>query len=284
MKKRYIASIVALPLAITASILAVCFAAPAPKAARSVHLHYAPLAQKPHVAEATVTVTETQTNSYFMAIGWDCGYCGLQDLSTGYRVLIFSVWEPGDPFDFAAKEADVAHGDRAKVLYAAENVDVARFEREGTGARTMANIEWKVGEPVSIRIVCSNDGAKRMKYSCYVTKPGYDWELMATISTLAKKEALETGFLSLTSFVEDFYRNGWSAGVSRRAEYSNIRTKGEAEGDAWVEAYAAMFTADNTPTMNVDAGITDKGAFFLQTGGATKNTHTPLGGVARKDQ
>ena len=251
-----------------------------PSAARSVHLRYGPQAQNPVCAEATVTVTETQTNSYFMVLGWDAGYCGLQDLGRHGKIFIFSVWEPGDPFDMQARESDVPLEERAKVLFAAPNVEVYRFDREGTGAKTMANIDWKVGEPVSVRVEYEPDGEDRAIYGCWVKTKGGDWTPVAAISTICAKPS-DRGVCNIHSFIEDFWRNGWSATVSRRAEFRDIRSRSAGEDAEWVYAYAAMFTADRTPTENIDAGCTGDGAFFLKTGGSTTNEHVKLERVVK---
>jgi hypothetical protein len=38
----------------------------------------------------------------------------------------------------------------------------------------------------------------------------------------------------------------------------------------------ARFTADSNPALNIDAGPSDRGRFFLATGGAITNAGTPL--------
>ena len=78
-------------------------AAPSPISARSVHLwHPAPDAEW---AYGEVTVEKSVPGSYFATIGFSCGYCGIQELINGKKVAIFSVWDPGDPFDFKARMA-----------------------------------------------------------------------------------------------------------------------------------------------------------------------------------
>ena len=249
----------------------------AKRQARSVHLFYAPLAKDADAARVTVNVTEVQTNSYYMMLGWDNGYCGLQDIY-GQRAFIFSVWEPGDPFDFAAKEKDVPEELRAKILYAAPNVSTTRFEHEGTGAKAISGINWTQGECLTVKVEAKRDGKDRIAYSCYLRLlPSAEWLHFATISTLANdfRGALIS---NIHSFVEDFWRNGYSATVSRRAEYSQIATR-SAETGEWVKAYAARFSADSTDSRAIDAGVTDNDAFFLATGGKTINDHAAVGDI-----
>ncbi len=61
-----------------------------PRAARSVHLGYpAPDAM---LFYNEMTVLESTPGSYFMAAGWNTGYFGIQELSDGRKVILFSVW------------------------------------------------------------------------------------------------------------------------------------------------------------------------------------------------
>lgn len=247
-------------------------AALAKRQARSVHLLYAPQAPQPESAMITVTVTQAQTNSYYMALGWGAGYCGLQDYH-GQRIFIFSVWEPSNPFDFKAREADVKSDIRARPVFMAENVVSSRFEYEGTGMKTISNICWKEGEPVSIRIDSEPDGDDRMIFTAFIKLRGSDWSKVAAISTICRDPAKRC-VGGIYSFVEDFWRNGWSSTVSRRAEYRDVKTR--SKGGDWVTATHATFTADSTPSDNIDAGPTGDGGFFLRTGGDTKNEHVKL--------
>src|SRR6187549_867624 len=64
-----------------------------PRAARSVHLHFA--AADGDLFYNEVTVEQTTGGSYFMACGWNSGYFGMQELrSPAKKVVIFSVWDP----------------------------------------------------------------------------------------------------------------------------------------------------------------------------------------------
>lgn len=245
----------------------------AKRQARSVHLAYAPNVKDAVAVRGSVTVTESQAQSYFCLFGWDCGYCGIQDLGQRGRVLIFSIWDPVDPFDFAAKPDDVKEELRAKVIYSAPFADVARFGGEGTGARTMAGFYWKENEPVSLQIDAAPDGTNRTAYTCQVlTDKG--WVKIATVSTM-KYPGHAQGLNGLYSFVEDFGRNYASAKLSRRAEYHDLEIKATPDGE-WKPITRAMFSADATPSDAIDAGRTENGNFFLMTGGKTKNNHAKL--------
>ncbi|MBO6067095.1 MAG: DUF5077 domain-containing protein, partial [Kiritimatiellae bacterium] len=69
----------------------------AQRQAHSVHLYYA-TTNDFTAAQASVTVTESRKDTYFSILGWQHGYCGIQDWGD-QRVFIFSVWDPTDPTD-----------------------------------------------------------------------------------------------------------------------------------------------------------------------------------------
>lgn len=247
----------------------------AKRQARSVHLQYMTGVKDATSIRGTVTVRESQPNSYFCLFGWDCGYCGIQDKGQKGKVLIFSVWDPVDPFDFTAREENVKEEHRAKVLYANPAAEVARFSGEGSGARTMTPYEWKVGEPITIQVDAEADGTNHTAFTCSVYDPATKgWLKIATLSTL-HIQGRASGFNGIYSFVEDFWRNYHSATLSRHAEYSQIAVRPNAAAE-WRAVTRAMFSGDNTPSAAIDAGRTATGAFYLKTGGQTKNTHTKL--------
>ena len=247
----------------------------AKRQARSVHLIYSPGERNLSSIKGTVTVTETQTNSYFCLYGWDCGYCGIQDKGKQGKVLIFSVWDPVDPSDLTARPENVKEELRAKVLYANPNADVARFGGEGTGARTMTPVDWQIGQPVTIRVDAEMDGTNRTAYTCcYKDLKTGKWTKVATLSTL-RYPGRAKDLDGIYSFIEDFARNYKSAKLSRRAEFSHLAYR-KLPDTEWHPITKAMFSADATPSLTIDAGRTETGAFFLQTGGDTKNTHTML--------
>lgn len=245
--------------------------------ARSVHLRHGPYAGETVTAiRGSVVVSEVQTNTYFAIINCERAYCGVQDL-LGRRVFIFSVWEPGDQMNLKAKESDVAPEDRAKVLYLDKSFASSRFGHEGTGVKAMRETGWKTGEVVSAWIEMSPDGDSRTAFTCWLKGAGMDeWLKVATISTLAKVDSLG----SAASFVEDFWRTPFSARLVRKAVFGGFEAKVAPSGE-WKPLTMVRFTADSLPVDNIDAGKVGPGAFFLQTGGDTKNEHIPLWSAAQ---
>ena len=248
-----------------------------PRSARSVHLRYkSPFGDAPVSAvEGSVTVRIAQERSFYMCMGFDCGYCGFQQLSGGKRVFIFSVWDPGDPFDFSARPDAVPQDRRTKSLYAREGVRVRRFGGEGTGGQAMTDYDWIPGRKESVRITCEPDGKDRTAFTAWLAdrgKPG-EWIKMATFSTV---RAARNPLKNAHSFIEDFFRNGVSATRVRRADFTGV-TFANADG-VRKPCESAVFSADTNPIMTIDALPAPDG-WTLVTGGNTRNATTKLWGT-----
>ena len=186
----------------------------------------------------------------------------------GGRVVIFSVWDPGDQND----PNTVDDEQRVKLLHQGEGVQVRRFGNEGTGGQAFFPLDWKAGEryrfAVSAELV---DGGRRTAYTGWLALPdAREWKKLVTFSTLAKGDLL-AGYYS---FVEDFRRNRKSTESTRRARYGPAWVQ-TLEG-VWTPLMKAKFTADKNPVLNIDAGLSPEGDMFLATGGGIRNETTPL--------
>ena len=233
-----------------------------PRAARSVHLWYR--AEQGVVYYNEATVEKSYPGSYFCVCGFRHGYFGIQELWNGNKVVLFSVWDPGKQNN----PNTVPEDRRVKVLHEGQNVRVSRFGNEGTGGKSMFDYKWNVGETYRCMVKTSVEGDKTTYAAYFYLNEEKKWKHLATFQTITGGDYL-SGYYS---FVEDFLRNGKSAQNVRRARYGNgwVKTK----DGKWTPLTQARFTADRTPTMNIDAGLRD-GRFFLQNGGETEN-HTPL--------
>ncbi|MFD2157769.1 DUF3472 domain-containing protein [Rubritalea tangerina] len=261
---------------ITTAILSLCIISQAqaisgPELAkrqcRSVHLGYKKSVNDPSYAYIDLKVDKSAPGTYFCALGFHMGYLGMQELPNGKKVVIFSIWEP----NHGQNPKAVPEDRRTKLIRKGEGVRTGRFGNEGTGGQSFYNYDWKVGESVSFLVKSQriNDAATR--YTGYFfNNQSQQWQLMTEFQTLAKGKQLGNG---IYSFVEDFRRNYESAKISRRAQYLNAYAS--ADGKTWKPMTNARFTADNTPSENVDAGPVKQG-FFLQTGGETTQTTTKL--------
>ena len=232
-----------------------------PKAARSVHLFYP--APEGTVFYNEMVIDESHAGSYFMACGFSQGYYGLQEINDAKdKVVIFSVWEPGEQDN----PNTVAEDRRVKVLYEGEGVQVSRFGNEGTGGKSIFPYSWKTGETYKF-LVASQRTENRTIYSGYFyLNQEKTWKHLVSFSTLTKDELLKGYY----SFVEDFRRDGASAKEIRKARYGNIWILSK-DGN-WAALTKAVFSADKTTlTNNINAGLLDNTWFYLQTGGETKN-------------
>jgi hypothetical protein len=233
-------------------------------ACRSVHLAYS--AEPATAFYNEVTVDQSAPGTYFCVCGFHRGYYGLQELADGRKLLIFSVWDPGDQNDPNA----VADEQRVKLLHHDAKVRVGRFGNEGTGGQSFFDYDWKIGETYRFLVTARADGDDRTSFAASFFVPEEKvWKHLVTFSTIDKGHDLR----GLYSFVEDFRRNRVSATQPRTARYGHGWI---AAGDGkWSPVVKARFTADSNPVTNIDAGVRD-GVFFLATGGDTKNDHVKL--------
>lgn len=236
---------------------------PKPNAARSVHL-WRP-APKSDTFINEMTVEQSTRGSYFMACGFANGYFGIQELGDGRKVVLFSVWDPGNPQDLGAKQDAVPLEQRVEVLHSDADVKVERFGGEGTGGKSMWPHEWKLGETCRFCVRSLVEGNKTAFAGYFWLAAENRWKHLATFRTITGGKSLE-GFYS---FVEDFRRDGKSVDEVRRAKFGNGWAH-TLDGD-WVALNRAKLTADNTKLENFNGGFAD-GGFFLATGGDTKNT------------
>src|ERR1700733_12024040 len=87
-------------------------------ACRSVHLFYS--APEGVAFYNEVTVGQSAAGTYFMACGFDLGYFGIQELANGKKLILFSVWDPGNQSDPNQVEKDK----RVKLLHQGEGVRI----------------------------------------------------------------------------------------------------------------------------------------------------------------
>ncbi len=235
-------------------------------ACRSVHLGYDGQAGVAFTSE--VIVERSAPGTYFCVCGFNRGYFGIQELSNGKKLVIFSVWEPSEGDD----PTKVDESRRTKLLYKDPAVRSGRFGGEGTGGQSFLDYDWKVGQPYRFLVRAKVVG-DRTEFAGYFFIPEENaWKHLATFSALGEGQALGGYY----GFIEDFLRNKESATQERRAKYGHGWI--QSAGGTWSPLLRARFTADSNPAKNINAGQVD-GWFFLQTGGKTENTGTPLRGL-----
>ncbi len=233
-------------------------------ACRSVHLQYAAPSASWFINE--VSVEQCASGTFFMVCGFDKGYCGLQELADGRRLVIFSVWDDARGDDPRA----VAEERRVRVLDQGQGVRVGRFGGEGTGAQTFYDVAWKTGVVCAAAIHARTDAGRTAFTAWFRGDEKGDWKKLATLETPAARDRLR----GMHSFVEDFRRNRVSLQHARRAAFGPGWTS--EDGTTWREITKATFTADGNPARNIEAGVKD-GRFFLSTGGNTPDGAGRLG-------
>ena len=239
------------------------------RAARTVHLWYgSPTREKPTGVQATVTVRDTVPGTYFCAACFNMGYCGFQELYDGSRVFIFSVWDPGDPFDFSANPNAVKEEQRVKCLFSKEGVRIKRFGGEGTGGQAMTPYPWKTGEPETVRITAAPDGTNRVAFTAWVKKHGAEgeWDRMATFSTLHGGKGAHIKYAA--AFIEDFRRNFESAKKRRTAEFTDVCFFTGGGTKTPLAVTKSVFSAEKSPSRAISAEPAP-GGWTLSTGGDT---------------
>ncbi len=210
-----------------------------------------------------------------LACGWSKGYFGIQELASGKKLVIFSVWDPaaGD------NAANVPPEKQVKMLHKNAEVRVGRFGNEGTGGQSFFDYDWKINTAYRFLVTAKADGPDRTAYSGHFYVPEKkEWKHLVYFPALTTDRIKWCGAVLA---VEDFRRNKISATQIRRAAFGNGWVK-STEGK-WISLDKARFTADANPVLNIDAGSVGP-AFFLATGGTTENATTKLReSIARKE-
>jgi hypothetical protein len=242
-------------------------------ACRSVHLGYP--APDGTAFYNEVVVEKSAEGTYFCACGFNRGYFGIQELASGKKLVIFSVWDPASGDD----PRTVPPEKRVKLLHQGDGVRVGRFGGEGTGGQSFFDYDWKAGERYRFLVTSEPDGKDRTAYTGHFYLPEKKaWKKLVTFSTPSGGKPLGGYY----SFVEDFRRNKVSATKVRKAEFGNGWVK-TAKGE-WVPLDKARFTADSNPVLNIDAGpVPGTDRFFLATGGGTENKTTKLREMMKRD-
>ena len=201
--------------------------------------------------QVTVTPGKDPSLTFFMAIGFDGGYFGMQVRSPTERWVIFSLWDTND-------------GQKARVVKKGPNAVEDNFGGEGTGKKTFLEYNWQTGVPQDFMLTLENS-----QVSGYFKING-KWQL---ISTLTRPQTMR-GLTGLYSFVENWgkdhslIRQGsfgrqvyqvegsqtWTQVLEASTSYSNSTSPGEswsqyADGDHFVmeiDGYTGKTTKANT--------------------------------------
>lgn len=230
---------------------------------RSVHLNAAPVAAGATAIYVEVKPLEVANGTYFCASNFNSGYIGMQQIASGQRMLIFSVWDPVSKGD---DQHAIPEHERAVLIQKGEGVQTRRFGGEGTGGNSMRPYDWQIGEVVKFLVVQKDDEPGFRQIAGYIyDEKAQKWELISCWRTAADPRNLDFS----SSFVEDFMRNYESTKHVRAAAFGPVFTRGT--DGKWVQAQEFRFTGDPTPSDHVRADFNkERRCFAIMTGGEIK--------------
>ncbi len=242
------------------------------------------LGRPPRHAYIEVEILESHPSTYYMALGFDGGYFGVQQHAGGNGQLIFSLWD-------ATKEIHRSHvpaKDRARVLDVGTGAQEKEFGGEGVGVSIRMPVAVTQGDAFSFYLTAETEktntssSGTRTVFTAYAARRGGAWRL------LGKMDRPTDGTLinGLYSFVEDYKRNGRTDGVAaaERSPYQRrtaVFRRGWRlpENGGWLPIRRAKFSAYSPqPLQSIDASVVSGDpsqgyAFRLDTGGNTVQNH-----------
>ncbi len=197
---------------------------------------------------ADFKVDSTTLYTYYAAMCWNNGYCGVQRGGNGFfKHVHFSLWDP--------------EGMYSEVIWHDYNVIVQRFGGEGTGWKTMWNFRWKEHQQYRLAVKC------RVSDSTDYDAWFYNFEKNRWKHLAILRYPLTKYFDFLSSFLEDW------AGTpeSYRSYYLfNVRAR-IADDSSWFDFSQARYNI-NGSNPNCDGRVINN-KFFLETGGTINPTN-----------
>ncbi|HNX65599.1 MAG TPA: DUF3472 domain-containing protein [Bacteroidales bacterium] len=209
--------------------------------------------------EVLVTPENAINGTYFMMNGFNEGYMGIQQTSSGERKVLFSVWSPYS----TDNPGDIPDDYKVTLLRKGANVTIGDFGGEGSGGQSWLNYSWSPGTTYKALVGAKPDGAGNTIYTAYFFADG-EWKLIASF----KRPKTNTYYKGAYSFLENFdptqsykkrsvcYKNQWVCLAS----------------GIWKEVTEAKFSCDDTGRLGLRYDIygqtnTDKDGFILQSFG-----------------
>lgn len=229
----------------------------------SCHLNYGVQRDGNETDWATISVTVPreydQEGSYYMAMGFNGGYFGIQNNGRGRRNALFSVWNTENSDDPNA----VAQENKVQVIDHGEGVTAKDFGNEGSGKQSFIDAGWQPDHTYRFLLHAARVDSNAVDYSAWMYNSDTGkWIYLSTLRRPNTKQLL-TG---LHSFLENFSP---AQGVKTRKAYYHDgwahRTNGE-----WVPLKRAFLSCDDTGNkgkrLDFNGGV-EQGRFFLTNGG-----------------
>jgi len=209
--------------------------------------------------EVTVPEGFDPVGSYYMGIGFNGGYFGIQTNSKTERKILFSIWSP-----YSSDNPDeVPEEDRVILRAKNDRTSVGVFGGEGSGGQSFTRYNWKTGQTQKFLINIHPEGNGRTLFTAYFYFPDRKrWELIASFS----RPKTETYISRPHSFLENFFdKHGH---ITRMAYYSNQFAWKDGQ---WIPVERIRLTGDNTARkawrLDYDGGMLEDGRFYLKNGG-----------------
>lgn len=234
--------------------------------ARSVHLWWDTTFEECRWLQIDVEPQQVVPGTYFCALGWSNGYCGLQMLPDGRHVAIFSVWDAAPHDDPTA----VPHDQQSSVVDAGDfgnSLQIARFGNEGSGCRTILPFAWRVGGRYRFVVREEIWNLNHACYGCWISSvdESYTWKMIARIAVPSPVGALK----GVYSFVEDFGRRGFD--LHHRCLFGPFRAMERNSCGKVKSSIRATFTAASEEGNNIGAQIEEYRGISLYSGGSVSS-------------
>jgi hypothetical protein len=230
--------------------------------APSIHLRYNP-APKAQTYYNEIEVTDSAPGTFFMAIGFNQGYFGIQEAANGKKWFLFSIWDSHD-HDKNAQTEDK----RTIAEHIAPGTRAQRFGNEGSGGQSFYDYDWQVGEKIRFLLKIEDHGTRQHYIANFYNNKEKRWVHMLTFSSVAPQKHL-SGF---HSFVEDFRRNYDSFNLHRGMKIHQAWAQ-DTDGK-WNYMTDATLSRDANPHLNISA-FTEQGEFYFGTGGKVDKPTAP---------
>jgi hypothetical protein len=185
--------------------------------------------------EVTIPKNNDVIGSYYMAIGFNEGYFGIQVNSETERRILFSVWSPSNTDD----PKSVPKSSQVQLLAKGNDVYTGEFGGEGSGGQSYLKYNWTAGTTYKFLVHGVPGADKTTTYTAYFCPSNGDkWQLIASF----KRPLTQTYLKGFYSFLENFAPEGGA--ITRSVLFDNqwvCNDKGN-----WIEINACRFTTDDT--------------------------------------
>lgn len=214
--------------------------------------------------EVTVPEGYDPVGTYAMAIGFRCGYFGIQTNAENERRILFSIWSPYTTDD----PSEIPEDMRVVCLKKHENTRVGEFGGEGSGGQSYMKYSWKTGETYRFLMHVQPQGNGKTIFTAYFFFP--ETGKFECIASFLRPKT-DTWMIGVHSFLENF--SDTRGYITRMAYYGNPWAR-TADGQ-WFVPGRVLLTGDETARrhwrIDYDGGLLEDGRFYLKNGGFFDN-------------